>query len=172
LPPPPGYQRKGANAGDDDDWESRGALAQIGGISILKPKPLGGVTGYNLNTGDKAWWVPNGGTYQPTSSSPLFKGVTIPPAAGRGMAQVITTKSLVIYGTGRGGGVPGAKAMLYAVDKGTGKQVGAVAIPSRTTAVPMTFLHQGRQYVVFATGAGNATSLVALALPSTPVGPP
>ena len=81
------------------------------------------------------------------------------------MAQVITTGTLVIYGTGRNGGVPDAPPRLFAVDKATGKQVGAVAIPSRTTAVPMTFLHQGRQYIVFATGAGANTSLVALALP-------
>ncbi|MEZ5319044.1 MAG: hypothetical protein R2752_16705 [Vicinamibacterales bacterium] len=47
----------------------------------------------------------------------------------------------------------------------TGKQVGAVKIPNRTSAVPMTFLHQGRQYIVFATGSGANTSLVALALP-------
>jgi quinoprotein glucose dehydrogenase len=43
--------------------------------------------------------------------------------------------------------------------------VGAVRIPSVTTAVPMTFLHRGKQYIVFATGAGTSTSLVALALP-------
>jgi hypothetical protein len=29
----------------------------------------------------------------------------------------------------------------------------------------MTFLHQGKQYIVFATGAGDQTKLVALALP-------
>ena len=38
-------------------------------------------------------------------------------------------------------------------------------IPSRTSAVPMTFLHKGQQYIVFATGAGGNTSLVALNLP-------
>jgi quinoprotein glucose dehydrogenase len=51
------------------------------------------------------------------------------------------------------------------VDKATGKQVGAVKIPAKTTAVPMTFLHNGRQYIVFAIGAGSNTSLVALTLP-------
>jgi quinoprotein glucose dehydrogenase len=91
--------------------------------------------------------------------------VELPPAGSRGQAQVITTKSLLIYGTGRSGGIPDAKPMLYAVDKATGRQVGAVEIPSRTTAVPMTFMHQGKQYVVFATGAGATTSLVALRLP-------
>jgi glucose dehydrogenase len=51
------------------------------------------------------------------------------------------------------------------VDKATGREVGAVEIPSRTTAVPMTFLHKGKQYIVFATGAGSSTSLVAMTLP-------
>jgi quinoprotein glucose dehydrogenase len=51
------------------------------------------------------------------------------------------------------------------VDKKTGQQIASVAIPSRTTAVPMTFMHKGKQYIVFAIGAGDATSLVALTLP-------
>ena len=100
-----------------------------------------------------------------TSKDPLFAGVTLPPGASRGQAQVITTKTLIIYGTGRSGGVPDATPMLYAVDKATGKQVGAVEIPSRTTAVPITFMHQRHQYIVFATGAGANASLVALRLP-------
>jgi quinoprotein glucose dehydrogenase len=95
----------------------------------------------------------------------LFAGVTLPPRAPGGQAQVLTTKTLVIYGTGRSGGVPDTPPRLFAVDKATGRQVGAVTIPSRTTAVPMTFQHQGRQYIVFATGVGANTSLVALRLP-------
>ena len=163
LPPPPGYQppQQGTRG---SGFEGRASFATIGGVSILKPKPLGGITAYDLNSGDKIWWSPNGGTIPVTSDAPIFAGVQLPPAPGRGMAQVITTRTLVIYGTGRGGGVPDAEPMLYAVDKASGKQVGAVAIPSRTTAVPMTFMHQGKQYIVFATGAGN-TSLVALRLP-------
>ena len=101
-----------------------------------------------------------------TTNDPLFAGVELPPSTGaRGQPQVITTKTLVIYGTGRSGGPPRTPPQLYAVDKATGKPVGAVAIPSPTTAVPMTFIHRGRQYIVFATGAGKNTSLVALALP-------
>jgi quinoprotein glucose dehydrogenase len=162
LPPPAGYVKgRGAASG-------RTAVASnIGGVSILKPKELGGITAYNLNTGDKTWWIPNGGQLVPVESKdPLFAGVTLPPAAPpRGQPQVITTKTLVIYGTGRSGGPPSAKPQIYAVDKSSGKQVGAVQIPSRTSAVPMTFLHNGRQYIVFATGQGENTSLVALTLP-------
>jgi quinoprotein glucose dehydrogenase len=136
-------------------------------ISILKPRELGGITAYDMNTGDRKWWIPNGGRMvTPTTNDPLFAGVTLPPQpAGGGQAQVMNTKTLVIYGTGRSGGPPGPPFHIYAVDKMTGRQVGAVQIPSRTTAVPMTFMHMGRQYIVFATGAGENTSLVALSLP-------
>jgi quinoprotein glucose dehydrogenase len=73
----------------------------------------------------------------------------------------------VVYGTGRSGGPAGGPPQLFAVDKATGKQVGAVQIPAKTSAVPMTYLHQGKQYIVFATTAqgGSTTSLVALTLP-------
>jgi quinoprotein glucose dehydrogenase len=137
-------------------------------VSILKPKELGGITAYNMNTGDKAWWMPNGGKLVPvTSTDPLFAGVKLPDSApGRGHAQVITTKSLVIYGTGRSGGPPGVPPQIYAVDKASGKQAGAVNIPSKTSAVPMTFIHKGKQYIVFGTGAGEKTALVALTLPN------
>jgi quinoprotein glucose dehydrogenase len=164
LPTPEGYVPPNRQLGG---FEGRTAGSTIGGVSILKPKQLGGVTAYDMRSGDKRWWIPNGGRLVPvTSTDPLFAGVQLPPSTGgRGQPQAITTKSLVIYGTGRSGGPPNTPPQLYAVDKATGRQVGAVTIPSRTTAVPMTFLHRGRQYIVFATGAGKNTSLVALALP-------
>jgi quinoprotein glucose dehydrogenase len=164
LPAPAGYKKEERGRGG---FEGRSATSTIGGVSILKPKELGGITAYNLNTGDKAWWIPNGGQLVPVKADdPLFAGVNLPPAPpGRGHAQVITTKSLVIYGTGRSGGPPNVTPKIYAVDKATGKQVAAVDIPAKTSAVPMTFMHKGRQYIVFATGAAGNTSLVALALP-------
>jgi glucose dehydrogenase len=99
-----------------------------------------------------------------TSTSPMFAGVDIPEVGGRGQAQIIVTKTLMIHGTGRNG--QENPPQLFALDKATGKVVGSVKIPSRTTAMPMTFMHQGKQYIVFATGAGMNTSLVALRLPS------
>ncbi|MCC6318447.1 MAG: PQQ-binding-like beta-propeller repeat protein [Gemmatimonadaceae bacterium] len=162
LPPPDGYRAPASRGGG---FEGRGGVpTNIGGVSILKPKQEGGITAYNMNTGDKAWWIPNGGHPKITSNSPLFAGVTLPPGASRGQAQIITTKTLVIYGQGRTGGPPDQAPTLFAVDKATGKQVGAVRIPAKTTAVPMTYMHQGRQYIVFATGADTKVSLVALAL--------
>ena len=162
LPPPAGYQPPESRGGG---FERRGQMSQLGDVSILKPRELGGITAYDMKAGEKRWWGSNGGRAPVTSKDPVFAGVQLPPAGSRGQAQVITTRTLLIYGTGRSGGIPDGKPMLYAVDKATGRQVGAVEIPSRTTAVPMTFMHQGKQYVVFATGAGASTSLVALRLP-------
>ena len=71
----------------------------------------------------------------------------------------------MIYGTGRQGGAA-SDSLLFAVDKATGKQVGAVKIPSKTTAVPMTFMHLGKQYIVFATGQHRNAALVALTMPA------
>ena len=160
--PPPGYVAPTARGGG---FEGRGNMSMLGGVSIVKPKQYGGITAYDMNSGDKKWWIPNGGMIPVTSKDPLFAGVTLPPRPAGGQAQIIVTRSLLIYGTGRSGGVPNAKPMLYAVDKATGREVGAVEIPSRTTAVPMTFMHKGKQYIVFATGAGSSTSLIALTLP-------
>jgi glucose dehydrogenase len=170
LPAPPGYVK--SQGGGRGGSERRTGVSTLGGVSIIKPKQLGGLTAYDMNSGEKAWWIPNGGQLIPAKSDdPIFAGVQLPPTPpSRGHAQVITTKSLVIYGTGRGGGPPGAEPRLFAVDKATGKEIAAVGIPSKTSAPPMTFLHKGKQYIVFATGAGANTSLVALTLPAAKPG--
>jgi quinoprotein glucose dehydrogenase len=182
VAPPPDYNPNNANVG-------RGGFGArvpttIDGVSILKPKQLGGIVAYDLNTGDKKWWMPNGGVMvKPQPTSALFAGVDLPPVpALNGQPEVINTKTLVIYGTGRGGGggaaarggrgggrggaaAPDLSPKLFALDKATGKELAAVPIPARNTAVPMTFLYQGKQYIVFATGQGSHTGLTALALP-------
>jgi quinoprotein glucose dehydrogenase len=166
LPPPPGYVPPAQAQGDG--FSRRGNFAAINGVSILKVKELGGVTAYDMNSGDRKWWQPNGGYLaKQRIDTGLFAGVDLPLRPSGGQAQIIATKSLMIYGTGRNGRVGNnlPNANLFAVDKATGRQVGAVKIPSVTTALPMTFMHQGKQYIVFATGQGANTSLVAMALP-------
>jgi quinoprotein glucose dehydrogenase len=186
LPPPPGYVPPAGEGGRGAGFRRPNVVQAIGGISILKPRELGGITAYDMTTGDKKWWLPNGNRWrEQTTTDSLFRGVTLPrvPAIG-GQAEVITTKTLVIHGTGRsgagggrgrgaapgtaaggrgGGGTPGPQ--LYAFDKATGRQVGAVNIPVVNSAVPMTFMHNGKQYVVFASGQGTSVALTALALP-------
>jgi quinoprotein glucose dehydrogenase len=170
VAPTRGSGRGGRGGGPGSYRDASPGTSNIAGISILKPGEMGGITAYDMTTGDKAWWIANGGTYVPNvnQNSPdaaLFRGVDLLPTSSRGQAQVITTKTLVIYGTGRSGGPPGSEPTLFAVDKATGQQVGALPIATKTSAVPMTFMHKGRQYIVYATGGGSAAALVALRLP-------
>ena len=45
-------------------------------------------------------------------------------------------------------------AMLRAYDKATGEEKGAVYIPAAQTGSPMTYMHDGQQYIVLAVGGG------------------
>lgn len=185
LEPPPGYEPPASGGPGRGGAFSRVSVPNsIGGVSIFKPKELGGITAYDLTSGDKKWWQPNGGIWRdpaPTND-PLFAGVTLPKIPNNtSQPQLMVTKTLLIDGTGRqgGGGGRGGRATaagggraagpapeLYAFDKASGKLVGSVKIgPLPTSAVPMTFMHNGKQYIVFATGAGKDINLVALTLP-------
>ena len=56
--------------------------------------------------------------------------------------------------------------MFRAYDKKTGKMIHEMTLPAMTTGVPMTYMANGKQYIVVAIGAqGVPASLVALALP-------
>ncbi len=55
---------------------------------------------------------------------------------------------------------------LCAYDKATGKVVGEVALPRNATGAPMTYMLNGEQFIVVATGGANLPAeLVALRLP-------
>ena len=57
--------------------------------------------------------------------------------------------------------------MLRAYDKATGEEVGAVYMPASVSGgAPMTYLHEGRQYIVMAIGgSGFPGELIAYRLP-------
>jgi quinoprotein glucose dehydrogenase len=57
-------------------------------------------------------------------------------------------------------------AMLRAYDKKTGADAGAVYMPAPQTGSPMTYMLNGRQYIVVAvSGAGYSGELIAFRLP-------
>ena len=86
----------------------------------------------------------------------------------------LVTASLVVLGEGGNTGVvvlrqlwggPGGK-MLRAYDKATGAIVGDIELPGGTTAAPMTYMVDGRQYLLVTIGWEDMPSeYVALALP-------
>ena len=188
VPPPPGYNAAANRESGEGGFRRSGPASVIDGVSILKPAEKGGITAYDMKTGDKKWWSPNGGIWRPAPQvpqSPLWAGVPSLPKIPNNASQpeIIVTKSLLINGVGRGGGAgrggaaggrggrggatggTAVQPQLYALNKSTGKVVDSVTIPAVNTAVPMTFMHQGKQYIVYAEGAGNTTKLTALRLP-------
>ena len=57
-------------------------------------------------------------------------------------------------------------AMLRAYDKGTGAEVGSVYMPAPQTGSPMTYMLNGRQYLIVAISGGNYSGeLVAFRAP-------
>jgi quinoprotein glucose dehydrogenase len=137
-----------------------GGLGSLDGLSILKP-PYGYLAAIDMNSGEYLWKIPNGDTPDRVLNHPLLAGVEVPNTGQPSHATMLVTRSLLMYGEGRGG-LP----RFHAVDKLTGETVGTIDIPAQTSTAPMTFLHEGVQYVVLpVAGGGTAGSLAALRLP-------
>ena len=147
------------------DWVTRGpgGVAGPNGLPLLKP-PYGRITAIDLNTGEHLWWIPNGDTPDNVKNHPMLRGVNLPRTGKGTHATAIVTKTLLLYGEGRGGA-----PLLHAVNKQTGEELATVELPAPTNTAPMTFMHEGRQYIVLAVGgAGYSGSLVAVRLPLIP----
>ncbi len=154
--------------GTDVDPESNVEWVSVGpggvrgpeGLPIFKP-PYGTITAIDLNTGDHLWQIPNGTTPESVKNHPRLQGVEVGNTGARSHATKLVTKTLLMYGEGRG-----AAPVFRAVDKATGEELGAVELPGSTLTAPMTYMHEGVQYVVMAVGGrGMAGALVALRLP-------
>jgi glucose dehydrogenase len=148
------------------------------GLPLLKP-PYGRITAINLNTGDTLWMTPNG---DGPRDHPLLKNLNLPPLGNPGRASPLVTKTLLFLGEGdyvmaRSGtrlpkempvsisaGAGGKK--FRAFDKTTGAVVWTTELPEGTTGVPMTYMYQGKQYIVIPVGSTDTDAeYVALALP-------
>jgi quinoprotein glucose dehydrogenase len=80
----------------------------------------------------------------------------------------LITKTLVIAGDGMVTTTPEHPrgAMLRAYDKLTGKEAGAVWMPAPQTGSPMTYMWNGKQYIIVAISGGvYSGEYVAYALP-------
>ena len=76
------------------------------------------------------------------------------------MAGILVTKTLVLAGEGYGGG-----PHFYAYDKATGEIIADLDIPASQTSLPMTYMHDDQQYVVFTVGGGGEVAqLIAMAV--------
>jgi quinoprotein glucose dehydrogenase len=165
----------GENAGADSPMPPKKRAGSgyvplnVDGLPLLKP-PYGTISAINLDRGEIVWQIAHGETPDVVRNYPALKGMNI-PRTGQETYNVgtLVTKTLVIAGDGqitttsdhpRG-------AMLRAYDKKTGKEVGAVYMPAPQSGSPMTYMVNGKQFIVVAvSGGAYSGEYIAYSLPS------
>src|SRR5581483_2543092 len=126
----------------------------VQGLSIIKP-PYPVLSAVILDRGDIQWQVPYGETPDAVRNHPALKGKEIPNTGQPGSVGLVVTKTLVILGDSQVTSVTHPRgSMLRAYDKATGKEVGAVWMPAPQSGSPMTYMVDGRQYIVVAVSGG------------------
>lgn len=136
------------------------------------------VTAIDLRKGDISWTSPVG---DGPRNHPLLKDLNLPPLGAPLRNSPMVTRSLLFIAMGQGN-LGGGRALpvggrplsppyaepieLHAFDKATGAHVWEFVPPSRPLASPMTYLFQGKQYLVVAAGSGPSAELIAFSLGS------
>ena len=138
----------------------------IQGLPLVKP-PYGRVTALNMNTGELEWSVANG---DGARDHPLLRDLDLPPLGIPNRPAPLVTKSLLFVGEGSDavvGTVPGGGGaydgpdtgydeswrwgtLFRAYDKSSGITVFEIDLAAGTTGAPMTYMHEGKQYIVVA----------------------
>jgi quinoprotein glucose dehydrogenase len=149
--------------GDEDEQLT------VEGLPIIKP-PYGTISAIDLNTGEIKWQIAHGETPDFVRNNPALKGMNI-PRTGQTSYNIgtLVTKTLVIAGDSmvtttadhpRG-------AMLRAYDQKDGREVGAILMPAPQSGSPMTFMRNGKQYLIVAVSGGSYSGeYICYALPS------
>ena len=159
--PATGAAAEGGGGGED------GPNLTVQGLPLVKP-PYGRITAIDLNSGDTKWQIAHGETPDNIKNNPALRGVNIPRTGRAGRVGTLLTKTLVIagdpgfttYPDGRRGGT------LRAYDKTTGQELGSLFMPAGATGGPMTYMLNGKQYIVLAiSGIGFGGELIAFSLP-------
>jgi quinoprotein glucose dehydrogenase len=169
IAPSPGAARPAPPGGG---LGPRGGTFLQGTIPLIKP-PYDRITAYDMNTGEILWQKAHSTTPDNIRNNPALKGLNVDRlgAYGRIFIGTLTTKTLVIAGEGdvHTNAAGESVALLRAYDKATGDDVtGEVAMPAKQTGSPMSYMHNGKQYIVVAvsqSGANAGAELIAYALP-------
>ena len=139
------------------------------GLPLTKP-PYGRITAIDMNTGEHVWMVPNG---DGPRNHPAIAHLDLPPLGQPGRSMTLLTKTLLFVSEGDPimvrtppGAGPDAGRKFRALDKDSGEVVWETEFPAGTNGSPITYLHEGKQYIVLPIGSlRHPGEWVALALP-------
>ena len=137
------------------------------GLPLLKP-PYGSLVAIDLNAGEILWRVANG---DGPRDHPALRDLDLPPLGQAARVSPLVTSTLVFLGEGVDRGMVllpedvGGK-LFKAYDKATGAVVAEVELPGGVSGAPISYMANGRQYIVMPIAWSDMTSeWVALALP-------
>jgi quinoprotein glucose dehydrogenase len=138
------------------------------GLPLLKP-PYGTIAAIDVSRGVVLWQIPNGETPENVRNHPALEGVQFGRTGRSGQPPgALATKTLLIAAEPGYGPTPDGTrgSMLRAYDKRTGQELAALRLPAPQSGSPMTYMLNGRQYIVIAVSASDHPGeLVAYALP-------
>jgi quinoprotein glucose dehydrogenase len=143
----------------------------LDGLPLFRP-PYSRMTAIDLNRGELLWTAPMGNGPR---NHPLLKDLDVPPLGDRVMTvSVLVTKTLVFGSASKRAGINNPewsdpdvdRQLLFVYDKQDGSHLRTIRLDGLGAAAPMTYMHEGKQYVVVAVGGGDTAELVALSLPS------
>jgi hypothetical protein len=131
-----------------------------------------------MNRGEIVWQVANGNGPR---DHPAIRHLDLGPLGSPGRPSPLATATLLFIGEGSDGltdesrvppGMPLDVAPNFgepwfrAYDKATGEVVWEMKLQAGTTGAPMTYMHEGKQYIVVAiNGREVPAQLIALSLP-------
>jgi glucose dehydrogenase/alkylhydroperoxidase family enzyme len=138
------------------------------GLPINRP-PWSVITATDMNRGEHVWSRSIGGAPEAIRNHPALKGLKLDfdnmGQPGVRPSPLVTKTLLFLAEAGNLSGDPGGP-MFRAYDKRTGAVVAEIELPSKASGAPMTYLHEGRQYILIAVATReHPAELVALALP-------
>ncbi|HAW90752.1 MAG TPA: hypothetical protein DCX61_08820, partial [Gemmatimonadetes bacterium] len=148
-----------------------GGLPTIDGLRLWKPME-NQLTAYEMNTGDKTWSLPVGQTSDRITNHPRLADVDIPNTGGAGWSIQMVMGDLLVQTRALSWGTtqirPDAPLELHARDKMTGEILGTIDLPAPGQYGMMTYMHEGKQYIVVQVGSVQTDypgALVAYTLP-------
>ena len=144
------------------------------GLPLVKP-PYGSITAIDLNTGEHLWRTTVG---KGPVDHPALKGLALPDMGWDNRTFVLTTPRLLLAASQDPHDLSDAgmdyfvdrDAYLRAYELASGREIGRVELPSNAYGALMSYVADGRQYVVVPVGndfgdPDRPPELVALAIP-------
>jgi quinoprotein glucose dehydrogenase len=155
--PPPEREYVGYAPGRIGDAGLACCLQGPRGLPLFKP-PYSSITAYDMNAGEQLWTIPHG---DGPRDHPELRGLNLPPLGSlEKPGGPLLTKTLLFIGQGL------VSSKFRAFDKRTGKKVWEYDLPAKSSAAPITYMLDGKQYIVLAIGGGDQRDeFVAFSLP-------